>query len=240
MQDAHQGLARERLNAITSSIPALIRQRVDVRLTTVPAIETKLDNRILGGAKLVYGNDPVNLYCTAGFSVYYPTGLKGILTASHCGNSPVYENTIPLTFVREVTGDAMLWGDVQWHRATDYYSHTVTPEFISNWADVRDVTAVGTPIQGLLICRFGQTTGQKCDRHLGAGNVCAHGFCRLAAMERRQADGGDSGGPWHYGTAAYGIHHGAARIPAGSGPLRDLYSRAEHVPTALGVYLMTT
>lgn len=234
LRNGRIGSARQGLAAITEAIPASIRQRVAVRLTSEPDLRGGVEVNIYGGGLLW---PPSGAYCTAGFNVYYPTGLKGTLTAAHCDNTQKYGNQVPMTFVREVTGDAQLWGDFQWHRATDYNSHTITPQFISKAGEQpRTVSAVGTPIQGLLICVFGQTTGQTCDRHLGAGNVCSGSYCRLAMMERHLTLGGDSGGPWHYGTAAYGVHHGWTPY---AGAERALYSRVEHVPTALGVYLMT-
>lgn len=55
-------------------------------------------------------------------------------------------------------------------------------------------------------------------------------------MQNREADGGDSGGPWYFGFSAYGIHHGPKWHFGG----RDLYTPVVLLPDALGVHVATS
>ncbi len=52
-------------------------------------------------------------------------------------------------------------------------------------------------------------------------------------MNTREAADGDSGGPWYYGTTAYGIHHGDCYSYAGV-PENDCFSHITYFDEALG------
>jgi len=52
------------------------------------------------------------------------------------------------------------------------------------------------------------------------------------ATHRDKADGGDSGGPWYWGSTAYGIHSGYAYIAPFT---RDQFTPASNLPSAMNV-----
>jgi streptogrisin C len=54
--------------------------------------------------------------------------------------------------------------------------------------------------------------------------------CRLVRTDNDISDPGDSGGPWYWGTTAYGIHWGTFDTVFGD---RSAFSRATYVDEAL-------
>jgi hypothetical protein len=135
---------------------------------------------------------------------------------------------LTLTFQKEHQG---AWGDVQWHTS----SEDEVDDFWYSYTAGRDVTAQGNPVVGQEICKFGRTTGGTCDK-VRQLNSCRGDICRLAMMENRKADGGDSGGPWFVGTVAYGIHSG---YTTSSLKKRDQFTPNTYLDEALNVYLQT-
>lgn len=63
--------------------------------------------------------------------------------------------------------------------------------------------------------------------------------CNLVQMDAETVVVGDSGGPFFYGNTAYGLAWGYVYDPIW--PFgRDLFSRADRIDDALGVYINTT
>ena len=56
-------------------------------------------------------------------------------------------------------------------------------------------------------------------------------------MDRADTDDGDSGGPWYYGSKAYGVTRGTVTIDD-EGPF-DLWTPVAHLEDALDVRIMT-
>lgn len=217
--------AAAKLQALVGSddVSTLISQlppRVAVQIQAVPDID--------GGLDTVFGGGPLTA-CTAGFSVVRQNASneRGITTADHCGNSQRYSGRNVLTYIRSMPVN---YGDAQWHRSTEPVSGT----FYYSRGVVRNPSGIGDAVAGSPVCKFGQTSGATCDEVYRL-NLCRSVYCGLTTTFERLAAGGDSGGPWYWGTTAHGIHSGylgSAAVP------RDMFTpvRAAHV--RLGVLLL--
>jgi len=124
------------------------------------------------------------------------------------------------------------YGDWQWHSS----SEDEADDFYYDFGVRRDVAAQGNPVVGQTLCRFGHTTGARCDQ-VRANGSCRGTICRLTLMQNRYADSGDSGGPWYYGNSAYGIHSGYVLA---SFQYRDQFTPLLYSGDALNVYLRST
>src|SRR3954466_11368780 len=103
------------------------------------------------------------------------------------------------------------WGDFQFQTV----GNTEVDDFHYNWSVTRDVAAIANPVSGQTLCKFGQTFGAGCadvqDLSACATVTSAEGTytaCLLVRTDNDISDPGDSGGPWYWGTTAYGIHWG--------------------------------
>lgn len=205
------------VQALRTTLPAESAQW-SVTITAADDLELSDDATIYGGGPLVG--------CTAGFTVT-DGFVRGISTAAHCSNSQSYSGT-SLRFQWEHSGR---YGDVQWHRGNATFSNY----FYINAGIIRPATATRFPSTGQQLCRYGRTTGQRCDT-VKARYKCNGSRCGLVAMNHRYAAGGDSGGPWFWGNTAYGIHQGAIRITF---VLRDVFTPVANFYSALGVVVAT-
>lgn len=176
------------------------------------------------GDDTVYGGVAIT-GCTSGFSVV-KDGVRGISTAAHCSNDQRYDGRLNLTFKNAHGGE---WGDVQWHTSTEHEAD----DFYAAANDRRDVSERRMATEGQSLCRYGKTTGKECDEVYQL-NHCRGDYCHLTAMHNREADGGDSGGPWYWGNTAYGIHSG---YKWWNFKYRDVFTPATHVDNALGAFV---
>jgi len=176
------------------------------------------------------GGEALDPGCTSGFIVGDGTGAEGPATAAHCSNS-LSDDGSALSFRGAHAGTH---GDVQWHTgpqpedSTFYAGSSATLE-----TDPRRADAVAAPTVGQTLCTNGRTNKKQCQevRRLG---VCNGPACNLVQMGARRAAGGDSGGPVYFGTTAYGLHQGFVYDPVWPYD-RDVFSRADRLPDALGV-----
>jgi hypothetical protein len=174
--------------------------------------------------------------CTSGFGTrQIGTGVRGISTAGHCSNSQSDDGS-SLTFMGEHNGTH---GDFQWHTGPktendNFYSGSSTITEVNE----RDVSSVGAPVVGQSLCMNGKTTQKHC-QEVRRINVCYDGRCNLVQMGARHASGGDSGGPWFWGTRAYGLHQSWMYDPFWPYN-RDLFSRADRIDNALGINIATS
>ncbi len=210
-----------------------------VKVITVEAMdEEKLEVDIYGGLALTP--------CTSGFSVkkgWWPFITKGITTAGHCSNTVTYNgNNLPLNG-EKWTGSY----DTQWHTAPGY---TVTNKIqYKSDGSTRPIYATKSRNNqqiGEYVCKYGKTTGYTCGRintkdyKPDPANVPnpAATFIRVdnTAGWNDLSDAGDSGGPWFWGTTAYGTHSGSPR-----GDSNDAwYTAVNYVESGLGVTVMTS
>lgn len=154
-------------------------------------------SEVLSGGAVMTG-------CTAGFTVQ--SGLtRGMSTAGHCGTSLSMRNDAggwqSLTYQNDHQGR---WGDFGWHTTS---ADTFRNFFQYDTGLRREVYRVGRASKGRTLCRFGRTTGRQCDE-VRRVDISSGGEDRLVMMKYDEAEGGDSGGPWHYGNTAYGLHEG--------------------------------
>ncbi len=184
-----------------------------------------------GGEDLIEGRRPD---CTSGFGTKTSTGVRGISTAGHCPDD-LSDDGISLTLMLEYEGT---YGDFQWHTGTgthtdDFYAGSASATEVN----LRDVSFVASPEVGQLLCRNGLTSHRDCQR-VRKLNVCSRHRCNLVQMAGRLSADGDSGGPVYLGNSAYGLHQGFVYDPPTSSIKRDVFSRADRMPSALkGVYV---
>lgn len=207
--------------------------------STVTASVVVGDSPSLGGddsASFHYGGE-ILTGCTSGFGTRatgHTSGTRGISTAGHCNNSQT-DDGFKLVFKDAHNGSQ---GDFQWHtgpkaESDDFYAGTAS---ITETAR-RDVSGIGTPTVGQYLCKNGKTNHFQC-QNVRKLNVCRGNTCNLVQMGARIAAGGDSGGPVYFGNTAYGLHKGWMNDPAPPFD-RDLFSRADRIDNALGIWIAT-
>lgn len=200
---------------------------VDVLISGLPALGgPTTSNAHLGGERL---DD-----CTSGFTVKNGSGVRGTSTAGHCAD-PQHDDGVSLAFKADHEGTH---GDLQWNSGSqgepdDFYAGSPTALEV----DRRDLSAVGAPVVGEPLCKNGKTTFKTCLEVIQL-NVCHGSLCNLVQMDQRTTVSGDSGGPWYWGTTAYGLMYGWRYDPVWPFD-RDLFSRADRLDNALGVTVPT-
>ena len=209
--------------------------RADI-LDSITADVARSEHDVLGGEETNnehLGGEALST-CTAGFGTITSSQARGIATAGHC-RSNQSDDGHPLSFHGQHVGTH---GDFQWHSGTE----THTDDFYagnnaSYEADRRDVAYVGgTPGVGNMLCRNGKTSNRDC-QEVRKVNVCKGDVCNLAQMGEHLSDDGDSGGPVYLNHTAYGIHKGCMYDPFPA--KREIFSRADRIDEALGIYIAT-
>lgn len=108
-------------------------------------------------------------------------------------------------------GDALIfkkqhrgsYGDFQRHRGHQTESDNFyAGDSNTTEANLRDVSAVGTPTVGQSLCKNGATNHASC-QEVRSLNECNGDACSLVEMGARLAAGGDSGGPIYWNNTAY-------------------------------------
>jgi hypothetical protein len=153
------------------------------------------------------------------------SGIKGFLTAAHCGNTQSYfgynGQSYATTFKAELNTARK---DMQWHSTAsgefaEFYANSTTAR-----RQVTSATGWADQAEGSVACHRGQTTGYSCgtitDKTFqtstcNGNNPCEFTWVRVEGGALA-CSGGDSGGPWFLGNSAYGIHHSGAS--AGTAP----------------------
>ncbi|MBY5163084.1 S1 family peptidase [Salsipaludibacter albus] len=194
------------------------------------------DEHTRGGAWLL--NNEVN-WCTTGFSVRSTTGTTGISTAGHC-TPEVDEYVQPsdgLEYDIDHEADHYgLFGDVAWY-TTD---HVEPAEFYATATQVREVNSVSNLLPvNVPSCVYGRSSNDReCDDVYSNFVIATFGATHwfLMAMDSDNTIGGDSGGPWSFGTEADGIHKGDLTLGGGR---RNVWTRASLMPISLGVSVRT-
>ena len=208
-----------------------------------PMTTVTVDPRVSAGTTSIGGGRMEQigsdfLYCTGGFIAKTVGGTRGIATAGHCPNSFSYTycGTCTEWSTSYLYGHEGTWGDFQFSTVSD----AELDDFYFDFGLIRDVAAVSNPVQNQNICRFGHTTGAHCS-HVYNLSVCSTvggvTWCKLVRMDNQTSQGGDSGGPWYWGTTAYGIHHGSVTTTFG---LDDVWSRVTYLDDALGDTIVTS
>jgi hypothetical protein len=153
--------------------------------------------------------------CTGGFTVSR-SGEKGMVTAQHCANGLRYNGALGvIQYVTAARDSKSGHTDLQYHRTLS--GNSTNNQFRATGtaaSDDRTVAAAANPVSGQVACHWGRTTGYSCS-YVDSTNYCEtySGFgtaCNLDSTTADISDGGDSGGPWFYGSDAIGVHSGAA------------------------------
>jgi hypothetical protein len=175
--------------------------------------------------------------CTSSWNVTRTvSGLTthGTVTAGHCAGiakvDDINGSPVLTTFQAQHLGGS---GDLEWHTV----AAPLPARFHADPSESRSVVSVKTRwSRNDRTCVFGRTTGVRiCDAVFRTSvNVRFSGVTlrRMVAVTNDNSQGGDSGGGWSFGRAAHGVHGGSSPI---NGAERDLFSRAERLPNALGV-----
>ena len=220
-----------------SALPPALREGVHV---------TFADRQVAGNLH-GYGGARVNDRdggdrCTTGFSVEHQvTGETGVTTAAHCDGMDVYEQPWSATsfdfpFQDQHIGTS---GDVEWHTTT---GHVDVAEYYADGdpADLREVNSVETGVAANNVYCLYSHVGQNrtCD---GVRSTYVVVFTtglasNLVGMDDFNAQPGDSGGPWSYGTEAAGSVVGWYWSWFAN---RDAWSRGWSFDNALDVAILT-
>lgn len=180
-------------------------------------------------------------HCTAGFPVIHPSGAKGITTAGHADNSLRYGGL----FGTDLTYQAGWYQgsyDVQWHTCPGL---TVLPKirYAADGSTRTIYNTVGRDSQGVgwYVSKYGMTTGYTAgyiaDKDVWLSCVPSSNatFIRVdnTAGYPVLADYGDSGGPWFFGSDAYGTT--VAKNDSGDA----YYMAVNYIYEAIGVNVYT-
>lgn len=219
-----------------STLPPALREGVTVTFAQQPVVG-ELSG--YGGAKVRDASEGDR--CTTGFSVQHlGGGGTGVTTAAHCDGMDVYEEpwtglTTEYDFQDQHTG---LSGEVEWHTTRGMVD---VPEYYAD-GDIgarREVDSVEATVA---------VNGTYClYSHVGQNRTCddvrstlvtlfTNGLASgLIGMDDMNAEPGDSGGPWSFGTEAAGSVVGWYWNFGN----HDCWSRAALYDDALGVEVLT-
>lgn len=191
------------------------------------------------GGRKISGN---GYQCTTAFSVYgYDISQYGIMTAAHCTGMNLYDAVDPeADYSTTWRGQHMgTYGDFEWHTTPN---HIDLAEYYSS-PNVRwPVRSIGRSISvGQFICGYSRMTKTRdCMRVYSTSTSAQYsGFPRvynLVEMDDYVMVGGDSGGPWSYYDAAYGIHSGTRTYS--STVVHNLWSRVNYITAGLNLALV--
>ncbi|HET9443043.1 MAG TPA: hypothetical protein VFO65_06950 [Acidimicrobiales bacterium] len=194
------------------------------------------DEHTLGGAPLLDGG---TFNCTSGFTVRAGDGTTGVATAGHCTGLDQYQQPTDglvygMTHQAEHNG---LFGDYEWKTTP----HVEPAEFFATATQVREVNSVSTLLPvNTPSCVYGRSSNLRACDEVYSNFVIATVNGRtnwfLMAMDNDNTIPGDSGGPWSFATIADGIHKGDITLGGGR---RNMWSRADLLPIALGVSVQT-
>lgn len=215
-------------------LPPDLAEGVKVSVSREPVAR---DEHTLGGAPLLV-NGTFN--CTSGFTVRNDsTGVTGVATAGHCTGLNQYRQptdglTYGLTHQGQHNG---LLGDFEWKTTP----HIEPAEFFATATQVREVNSVSSLLpENTPSCVYGRSSNARACDQVFSNFVIAtvNGITNffLMAMDNDNTIPGDSGGPWSFATIADGIHKGDITLDGGR---RNMWSRAELLPFALGVSVRT-
>lgn len=224
--------------------PARVKALID-NGTIVPASFVKVregpakreDEANIEGAGLMtgYGPDPEtgvisNYRCVGGFSVTNGT-ISGLATAGHCDPTPGDLRTHRGVAIgtRKDHRYRVNGLDISWHnKAGDVYLNRVRTSATTFYS----ITAVApqAPMQNTPVCLILKDDRQVCSYVWGTTYYPpSNTDGPYIVLDRDQAVGGDSGGPWFYGNTAYGLHQGNYVDPV-NGLKYDQYTPAASLP----------
>lgn len=196
----------------------------------------KQEATVSGGGPLTNGT----MSCTASFGVRGT--VTGIATANHCipyGNTThrgislgtnrggAYSRGVTDRAGRDFTwyrNDANTYNNAVLYGSSFYGITTVAPQF---------------PTVGSAVCIIKQDGTQPCGRVQRVSYQDGAAYPTVF-VDRYITAGGDSGGPWLYGSIAYGVHQGqGCEDAAMTLNCASIFSPAATMPEVLGVSVIT-
>lgn len=186
------------------------------------------EDHALGGQKTTYTGD--NNFCTSGWTVIGPDDV-GVVIADHCRP----ENRISASdhVMTLQDGHYGAYGDVAWYTTNT----TELAEFYADRDEIRWVLAiepVGSLSENETVCRFGRgSKNRNCSAEIQDVSQACGNLNRMVLMNADVSTGGDSGGPWFYGSRAYGSHHGYC----GPQSAHDAFSAVDRFDSAIDVFV---
>jgi len=217
------------------SLPRTLTKGVTVRYVDHDVV----GNEHTYGGAYIHG---ASSQCTTGFSVQsLLTGELGVTTAAHCSGMNHYHQpntTIAYNAFFEDQHEGFE-GDVEWHTTPD---HVVLAEYYASPTDRREVNSVETSAAvNNTYCVYSRMQGTRTCDDVYSTFVTSFTFSgglvsNLVAMDGDSTVGGDSGGPWSFGTEAVGGHRGDQWIWFNT---RNVWSRAWRFDTAIDVEVLT-
>ena len=234
----------EAFRAKAAEVTAQLRGHINVNYVVEDGRGLSADATFIGGQ----GMD----ICTSGFTARQRgTGVYGIITAGHCTVTPqesLSMHGVRLSPVIRLHGPYV---DAQFQSIPTGSSHRLFDEFVCGRVLPCDVAGDVSRfhMMGSYICHYGQSSGNSCgtvdDIHYrppdsdSCAGECNNRFVAVAGLHLRTC-GGDSGGPWYHGSAAYGIHGGGnGKTDCVSGNRYAYFSAIRDVEIRLRVNILT-
>lgn len=152
--------------------------------------------------------------CTSGWSVSGPNG-GGIITAGHCTGLNQFEESPNSIYSMTWRSQERKNGDVEYHTT----SHVELAEFYykpnNGKRDVNSIKWTLFMFPGSSVCEYGRSSNTRtCNHDVIATGVTAtfsngRTVNQLVKVSGDNSINGDSGGPWYWGTEAWGVHSGS-------------------------------
>jgi hypothetical protein len=184
---------------------------IEVATTAFPA------NEVDGGQHLSNG-------CTSAFTAKNSGGSAGVLSAAHCPDS-----ASGYTFGSQVESGSV---DAQSHRTTGVFNKI---RHLSSGA-TKVISGYYKSAAGASVCNYGASTGSKCSTVYSTATCWPGLGCGFISVSGSVTAGGDSGGPWHSGSSAVGVHKGTAFIGLAN---RSVFTYVGNALASLGLSLCT-
>ena len=242
------GTADDTFDTQAAAFAAAIAPHITVAHTVVDGRGLTSHTAFLGGL--------ATTTCTGGFAASY-LNRYGIITAGHCGNNQSIGD-ISLEFVRGYNG---ITADAQFHAIPTGAGHVLHDDIVCDNLIYRcDMSSKQTRnrMTNAYVCHTGKRSGFSCgtvsridyspeypsntraaclDEHLSR-SPCDDVFVRVAGTSLKGCKG-DSGGPWHQGGTAYGIHMGGKVNPdCNETGVYQFFSAIDEVERFLGVSIL--
>lgn len=225
------------VEAYEEAAPAPVSDQAEAAVTV--DVDRTLENtdEALTGGQALKTPGTTTLRCTTAFTARSGS-IMGVLTAKHCPQNLSVTSGDSLYSASIFTDSSE--GDAQWHRA----KISGNAQFQYDWGRFRSVSSHPVLKTGTRVCRFGAATGTGtgCDdvKYVSACTKypnLSYTVCGLAMTEGTTgSSNGDSGGPWFYGTSAYGIHSGTN---VRDGVARNWFTGSRSALSSMGLTAVT-
>ncbi len=193
-------------------VAAAMRDRFGEAVVVVDGVPSRLSGPRAGDLPAHWAgsqiwNATTGAACTSGFTTYNVFGVRGSLTAAHCGTLghrwwSSWVTTPPYDFGSGWGNGAFPTQDFQWiYAAGISYTNVIHTDPLTPAS--RSVTAAADPVLGAMVCVSGAATGATCTANVVSTNAtncdvwgCTPNLAYAAASPWSPvAAAGDSGGP---------------------------------------------